>query len=204
MLKDFRPALSMMIAMTVITGLAYPLAVTGIAQAVFPTQARGSLIEKNGRVMGSELIGQSFSSPGYFWGRPSATSGDDPTDPAKTVAAPNNAAYSSGSNLGPTSQALIDGVAANVEALRAAHPDQKGPVPADLVTSSGSGLDPHITPASAAWQIKRVAAARHASFAAIQQLVVEHTEGRSLGVLGEPRINVLKLNLALDERWPMK
>lgn len=204
MLKELRPALSMMIVMTVITGIVYPLAVTGIAQSVFPSQAQGSLIKKDGKVIGSELIGQSFTGPGYFWGRPSATSGADPADPTKTISVPYNAANSSGSNYGPTSQALIDGAAAHVEALRAAHPDQKWPVPADLVTASGSGLDPHITPASAAWQINRVAGARHASFDAVQHLVAEHTEGRSLGVLGESRVNVLKLNLALDEKWPMK
>ncbi|NFV78932.1 potassium-transporting ATPase subunit KdpC [Magnetospirillum aberrantis] len=204
MLKELRPALSMMIAMTVVTGIAYPLAVTGIAQSVFPSQAGGSLIEKDGKVIGSELIGQPFTGPGYFWGRPSATSGADPNDPAKTTSVPYNAANSSGSNYGPTSKALIDGAAANIEALKAAHPDQKGPVPADLVTASGSGLDPHITPASAAWQVKRIASARHAPFDAVQQLVGDYTEGRDLGILGEPRVNVLKLNLALDDKWPLK
>ena len=204
MLKEIRPAVSMIVAMTVITGLAYPLAVTGIAQSVFPAQANGSLIEKGGQVIGSELIGQSFTGPSYFWGRPSATSGADPNDPTKTTSVPYNAANSSGSNYGPTSKALIDGAAANVEALKAAHPDQKGPVPADLVTASGSGLDPHITPASAAWQIKRVAAARGVSFDDLQRLVAERTEGRALGILGEPRVNVLKLNLALDDKWPLK
>lgn len=204
MLKELRPALSMIVIMTVITGVIYPLAVTGIAQSLFPAQARGSLITKDGVVIGSELIGQSFSRPGYFWGRPSATSGADPVDPTKTVSAPYNAANSSGSNYGPTSKALIEGAAANIEALRAAHPDQKGPVPADLVTASGSGLDPHITPAAAAWQVKRIAAFRHVPFDSMLELVAEHTEGRSLGILGEPRVNVLKLNLALDQRWPLK
>jgi potassium-transporting ATPase KdpC subunit len=190
MLKELRPALSMMIAMTVVTGIGYPLAVTGVAQSVFPAQAQGSLIEKDGKVIGSELIGQQFTGPGYFWGRPSAAGkGYD-------------AANSSGSNLGPASKALIDGVAANVNALKAAHPDQTGPVPADLVSASGSGLDPHITPAGAYWQIKRVAAARHAPYGEIRELVEVHTEGRSLGVFGEPRVNVLNLNLALDEKWP--
>lgn len=204
MLKEFRPALSMVVAMTVITGLAYPLAVTGVAQSAFPAQANGSLIEKDGHVIGSVLIGQQFTGPGYFWGRPSATSGTDPNDPTKTMSVPYNAANSSGSNLGATSRALVDGVAANVEALKAAHPDQHGPVPADLVTSSGSGLDPHITPAAAGWQAKRVAVARRVPFEDMQRLIAEHIEGRDLGILGEPRVNVLKLNLALDETWPLK
>lgn len=204
MLKELRPALSMIVVMTVVTGVAYPLAVTGVAQSVFPSQANGSLIEKDGKVIGSELIGQPFAGSGYFWGRPSATSGADPNDPAKTTSVPYNAANSSGSNYGPTSKALVDGVAANIEALKAAHPDQKGPVPADLVIASGSGLDPHVTPASAAWQVKRVAAHRHVPLDAVQQLVAEQTEGRDLGILGDPRVNVLKLNRALDERWPIR
>lgn len=189
MLKELRSAISMIVVMTALTGIAYPLAVTAIAQSTFPAQAGGSLIEKDGKVVGSALIGQNFTRPGYFWGRPSATSPD-----------PYNAANSSGSNLGPTSKPLVDGIAANIAAAK----DQPGPVPADLVTASGSGLDPHISPAAAAWQVKRVAAARHTSFEAVKQLVAEHTEGRELGILGEPRVNVLKLNLALDERWPIK
>lgn len=191
-MKDIRPAVSMIVVLTVITGIAYPLAVTGIAQTAFPSQARGSLIEKDGEVIGSALIGQQFTSPGYFWGRPSAA-GDG-----------YDAANSSGSNLGATSKALVDGVAARVETLKAAHPDQKGAVPADLVTASGSGLDPHITPAAAAWQVKRIAATRHASFDDVEHLAAEYTEGRAFGIFGEPRVNVLKLNLALDERWPIQ
>ncbi len=203
MLKELRPAMSMIAVMTVMTGLAYPLAVTGVAQLAFPLQAKGSLIEQDGRVIGSALIGQNFVGPGYFWGRPSATSGADTSDPAKTVPVPYNAANSSGSNLGATSKALVDGVAANLAALKTAHPDQHGPVPADLVTSSGSGLDPHITPASAIWQINRVAAARGVGADAVHRLIADHIEGRDLGILGEPRVNVLKLNLALDEKWPL-
>lgn len=190
MFKELRPALSMIVVMTVITGIVYPLAVTAIAQTAFPAQANGSLIVKDGSVIGSDLIGQRFTGPGYFRSRPSAAGkGYD-------------AANSGGSNLGPSSKVLVDGVAANVDALKAAHPDQTEPAPADLVTASGSGLDPHITPAGALWQIKRVAAARHASYGEIRELVDAHTEGRSLGVFGEPRINVLELNLALDEKWP--
>lgn len=203
MLKELRPALSMMIVMTVVTGIAYPLAVTGVARSLFSAQAQGSLIEKGGKVVGSALIGQSFTGPGYFWGRPSATSGADPDDPTRTVTVPYNAANSSGSNLGPTSKSLVAGVVAAIERLKAAHPDQDEPVPADLVTASGSGLDPHITPASALWQIKRVAAARQVSLDDVRRLVARHTEGRVLGILGEPRVNVLRLNLALDDMCPL-
>lgn len=193
MLKELRPALVLVVVMTVLTGLAYPLAVTGLAGIVLPWQAGGSLIERDGRVVGSALIGQQFSAPGYFWGRPSATA---PT--------PYNAANSGGSNLAPSAKTLADGVAAAVEAARAANPGESGPLPADLVTASASGLDPHISPGAAAYQLKRVAAARQASVADLRRLVAEHTEGREMGFLGEPRINVLKLNLALDETWPMK
>lgn len=201
MLKELRPALSTVVVLTVLTGIAYPLAVTGVAKAVFPWQAQGSLIEKDGHVIGSELIGQSFSAPAYFWGRPSATSG---ADSHKTVSVPYNAANSSGSNLGPTSKALVEGGASAIAALRSAHPDHKGPVPADLVTASASGLDPHISPVAAQYQVNRIAVARHAPVEAVRTLVARHTEGRALGVLGEPRVNVLRLNLALDEALPIK
>lgn len=204
MLKELRPALVLVVVMTVLTGLAYPLAVTGLAGIALPWQAGGSLIEKDGRVVGSALIGQQFSAPGYFWGRPSATTAADPADASKTVPAPYNAANSGGSNLAPSAKALAEGVAAAVAAARTANPGESGPVPADLVTASASGLDPHISPGAAAYQLKRVAAARQASVADLRQLVAEHTEGREMGFLGEPRINVLKLNLALDEKWPMK
>jgi len=204
MIKELRPALVTLAALTVLTGLVYPLAVTGLAQIAFPWQAKGSLIEMDGRVVGSALIGQNFTRPTYFWGRPSATVTTDPDDATKTVAAPYNAASSSGSNLAPTSKALVDGVAQAVETVRAAHPDQSGPVPVDLVTASASGLDPDISPAAALWQVGRVAQSRHAPVEEVKALVASHTEGRLLGIVGEPRVNVLALNLALDERWPVK
>lgn len=204
MLKELRPALVLLVVMTILTGIAYPLAVTGLAQLTFPWQAQGSLIEKDGHVVGSALIGQSFTGPAYFWGRPSATTAADPNDPTKSAAAPYNASNSMGSNFAPTSKALVDGVAAAVDAVKAAHPDQKGPVPVDLVTTSSSGLDPHISPAAAGYQVKRVALARHATVEEVQKLVAAQTEGRELGMLGEPRVNVLKLNLALDEKWPLQ
>jgi K+-transporting ATPase ATPase C chain len=203
MLKELRPALVLLVVMTVVTGIAYPLAVTGLSQAIFPWQAQGSLIEKDGRVVGAANIGQSFTGPAYFWGRPSATTAADPADPAKSVAAPYNAANSMGSNLAPTSKALADGVAGAVEAVRAAHPDQQGAVPVDLVTASASGLDPHITPAAAAYQVKRVALARRVPVEEVQKLLAANTEGRELGILGEPRVNVLRLNMALDDKWPL-
>lgn len=203
MLKEIRPALVLLVVMTVVTGIAYPLAVTGLSQALFPWQAQGSLIEKDGRVVGAANIGQSFTGPAYFWGRPSATTAADPADPAKSVAAPYNAANSMGSNLAPTSKALAEGVAATLEALRAAHPDQQGAVPVDLVTASASGLDPHITPAAAAYQVKRVALARRVPVEEVQKLLAANTEGRELGILGEPRVNVLRLNMALDDTWPV-
>jgi potassium-transporting ATPase KdpC subunit len=196
MLQHIRPALVMIVVMTALTGLAYPLAMTGIAQAIFPHQANGSLIEKDGKVVGSELIGQDFESDKYFHGRPSATTEPDPKDPTKTVPVPYAADNSVGSNLGPTSQALVDGVKDASAKLHAENPTV--PVPVDLVTNSASGLDPDITPAGALFQVPRVAKARGLSPDRVSQLVNDNIQGRFLGVLGEPRVNVLKLNLALD------
>lgn len=195
MSKQLRPAIVMMLLLTILTGIVYPLAMTGLGQALFPRQANGSLIERGGTVIGSMLIGQTFTSARYFHGRPSATTDTDPTDAAKTVASPYNAANSSGSNLGPTSKALIDRVKGDVDALKL---DQPGPIPVDLVTSSASGLDPDITPAAAEFQAPRVAAARGMPVDAVRRLVAAATTGRTLGVLGEARVNVLELNLALD------
>jgi potassium-transporting ATPase KdpC subunit len=196
MLQEIRPAIVMVIAFTIVTGIAYPLAMTGIAQLIFPAQANGSLIERDGKVVGSALIGQSFAQAKYFHGRPSATTDTDPNDSTKTVPAPYNAQNSSGSNLGPTSKALVDRVKGDVEKLKA---ENNKPIPVDLVTTSGSGLDPDITPAAAAFQIPRVAKARNVPESVIADLVEQHTTGRTLGVLGEPRVNVLELNLALDK-----
>jgi K+-transporting ATPase ATPase C chain len=195
-MKHIRPAIVMIITMTVITGLIYPLLMTGIAQAVFPYQANGSLIEKDGKVIGSALIGQSFTSDKYFHGRPSATSAPDPKDPSKTVSAPYNAANSSGSNLGPTSKALVDRVKGDAETLAKENPNT--PIPSDLVTTSASGLDPDITPAGALFQVPRVAKARGLTEDQVRQLVEAHIAGRTLGIIGEPHVNVLQLNLALD------
>ena len=196
MLKEIRPAIVFIVALTVITGLLYPFVMTGIAGVVFPYQAQGSLIERDGKVVGSALIGQDFTSAGYFHGRPSATVAPDPNDSTKTVPAPYNAANSGASNLGPTNRALIDRVQGDVEKLQQENPSAQ--VPIDLVTTSGSGLDPDISPAAALFQVPRVAKARNMPEDRVRQLVDEHVEGRTLGFLGEPRINVLALNLALD------
>jgi potassium-transporting ATPase KdpC subunit len=196
MLKEIRPAIVFVVALTAITGLLYPFAMTGMAGVVFPYQAQGSLIERDGKVVGSALIGQDFTSAGYFHGRPSATVTPDPNDSTKTVPAPYNAANSGGSNLGPNNKALIDRVQSDVEKLRQENPSAQ--VPIDLVTTSGSGLDPDISPAAALFQVPRVAKARNMPEDRVRQLVDEHVEGRTLGFLGEPRINVLALNLALD------
>jgi potassium-transporting ATPase KdpC subunit len=196
MWNQIRPAIMMIVVMTILTGLIYPLAMTAIAQAVFPYQAGGSMIVQNGKVIGSELIGQNFASDKYFHGRPSATSAPDPKDASKSVAAPYNAANSSGSNLGPTSKALVDRVKDDAAKLQAENPNT--PVPIDLVTTSASGLDPDITPAGALFQVPRVAKARGIAEDQIRQLVQAQVEDRILGVIGEPRVNVLKLNLALD------
>lgn len=187
-MKTLWSAVALLLALTILTGIAYPLLVTGIAQLAFPKKANGSLIERDGTVVGSRLIGQSFQGPRYFWGRLSATG---PT--------PYNAAASSGSNYGPTNPAVTESARARIDALRAADPGATGGVPADLVTASSSGLDPEISPAAAEYQVPRVAATRGMTEAAVRALVAAHTEGRTLGVLGEPRVNVLELNLALDE-----
>ena len=196
MLKEIRPAIIILVLLTLITGLAYPLAITAIAGVVFPRQAEGSLVERDGKVIGSALIGQEFKEDKYFHGRPSATSAPDPADSTKTVPAPYNAANSSGSNLGPTSKALNDRVKEEVDKLKAENSSM--PVPIDLVTTSGSGLDPDISPEGALFQVPRVAKARQMPEDRVRQLVTENTAGRLGGVLGEPRVNVLALNLALD------
>ena len=191
MLRHFRASVVVLLMMTVLLGIAYPLAMVGVAGAAFPGQAAGSLVEKDGKVVGSALIGQSFTGEGYFHGRPSATTDTDPADSTKTVAAPYNAANSAGSNLGPTSRALIDRVKEDADRLG-------NGVPVDLVTTSGSGLDPHVSPDAALFQVPRVAKARGIPEERVRALVVRQTESRALGVLGEPRVNVLSLNFALD------
>ena len=197
MLREIRPAIVVLLALTVITGLLYPLAITGIAQLVFPYQAQGSMIARNGAVVGSALVGQDFTGDKYFHGRPSATTTTDPNDPAKTVAAPYNAANSAGSNLAPSNKALVDRVQDDLKKLKEENPS--APVPIDLVTTSGSGLDPDISPEAALFQAPRIAKARKLPEDRVRQLVADHVEGRLLGLLGEPRVNVLQLNLALDQ-----
>jgi K+-transporting ATPase ATPase C chain len=196
MFRQIRPAIVMIVAMTVITGLIYPLGMTVIAQLAFPRQANGSLIEKDKKIIGSELIGQNFADEKYFHGRPSATTETDPKDATKTVPVPYAADNSSGSNAGPTSKALIDRVKEDTAKLQAENPNV--PVPVDLVTTSASGLDPDITPAGAMFQVPRIAKARGIPEERLRGLVAQNTEGRFLGIIGEPRVNVLRLNLALD------
>ncbi len=187
MSRLIRQCVVLFLAMTVLTGILYPLAATGVSQVLFPAKANGSLIAKDGKTVGSTLIGQAFSEPKYFWGRPSATSPN-----------PNNGASSSGSNLGPTNPALTDAVKQRIDALKQADPSNTAPVPVDLVTASGSGLDPEISPAAAEYQVSRVARARGIEPAKVRELIAAHTDGRQFGILGEPRVNVLELNLALD------
>jgi len=201
MLSQIRPAIVMIVLLTLITGILYPLAMTGIGQAIFPRQANGSLISQNGKVIGSSLIGQNFTGEKYFHGRPSATTDTDPNDSTKTIPAPYNADNSSGSNLGPTSKALLDRVKGDVDTLKT---ESDKPVPVDLVTTSASGLDPDITPAAAEFQNDRVAKARDWSPDFVRDLVRQNTESRTFGVLGEMHVNVLKLNMALDAAQPTR
>jgi K+-transporting ATPase ATPase C chain len=200
MLNEIRPAIVMILVMTVLTGLAYPLAMTGIAQVAFPYQANGSLIEKDKKVIGSALLGQNFTKPEYFHGRPSATTDTDPADSTKTVPAPYNAANSSGSNAGPTSKALVERVQGDLEKLKAENPNVA--VPIDLVTTSASGLDPDLSPAAAMFQVPRVAKARNLDEGQVRRLVQLYTEIRTFGIIGEPHVNVLQLNMALDALKP--
>jgi potassium-transporting ATPase KdpC subunit len=202
MLREIRPAIVVLVVLTLITGLVYPLVMTGIAQVVFPTQAQGSMIESGGKVVGSALIGQVFTDDKYFHGRPSATTAPDPKDPTKTVPAPYNAANSGGSNLGPSNKALIDRVQGDIDSLKKENPSAS--VPIDLVTTSASGLDPDISPDAALFQVPRIAKARNLPEDRVRQLVADHTESRFLGLLGEPHVNVLMLNLALDKLEPDK
>src|SRR5215467_1428641 len=196
MLREIRPAIVLVIALTLITGVAYPFAITGIAQVIFPHRAQGSLVERDGKVVGSALIGQEFTSEGYFHGRLSATTAPDPNDSTKTVPAPYNAANSGGSNLGPTNKSLVDRIEGDIEKLKQENPSAQ--IPADLVTTSGSGLDPHISPEAALFQVPRVAKVRNLPENRVRQLVAENTSDRLIGILGEPYVNVLELNLALD------
>jgi K+-transporting ATPase ATPase C chain len=200
MLREIRPALILVVALTLITGLAYPLAITGIAEMIFPYQAQGSMMERDGKVVGSALIGQVFAGNNYFHGRPSATNKPDPNDSTKTIDEPYNAANSGGSNLGPTNKALIDRVKGDVDKLREENPSAD--VPQDIVTTSASGLDPHISPEAALFQVPRVAKARGLPEERVRELVRAKAEGRTFGLLGEPRVNVLSLNLALDALKP--
>jgi K+-transporting ATPase ATPase C chain len=200
MLREIRPAIVFVVALTLITGLAYPLAMTGIAGVIFPRQAQGSLIERDGKIVGSALIGQEFKSDRYFHGRPSATTGPDPADPSKSVPAPYNAANSGGSNLGPTNKALVERVQGDLDTLKQENPNAQ--VPIDLVTASGSGLDPDITPEAALFQVPRVAKARNLPEDRVRQLVNAHIDRRVFGIFGEPRVNVLALNLDLDRATP--
>jgi K+-transporting ATPase ATPase C chain len=196
MLREIRPAIALIVALTLITGLIYPLGMTGVAWVLFPAQSKGSLIERNGQVVGSTLIGQVFAEDRYFHGRPSATTAPDPKDASKTIDAPYNAANSGGSNLGPTNKALIERVKTDMESRKGQNPNVR--VPTDLVTASGSGLDPHISPDAAFFQVPRVANARNMPEDRVRELVNQHIEGRELGFVGESRVNVLALNMALD------
>jgi K+-transporting ATPase ATPase C chain len=200
MLKHLKQAILATLVLTLLLGLGYPLAMTKLADLLFPYQAHGSLLRDGDRVIGSELIGQNFTSAKYFHGRPSATTDADPSDASKTIALPYNAASSSGSNAAPSSKALISDVEARITALKEENPDALGPIPVDLVTTSASGLDPHISVAAALYQAPRVAAARGLSAAEVAKMVQLYTEGRTFGLLGEPRVNVLRLNLGLDAR----
>jgi K+-transporting ATPase ATPase C chain len=201
MLREIRPAIVFVVALTLITGVMYPFAVTGLARVLFPYQAQGSLVERDGKVIGSTLIGQAFTSDRYFHGRPSATVTPDAADASKNVPLPYNAANSGGSNLGPTSKDLIDRIAGDIAKLKQENP--AAPVPADLVTASGSGLDPHISPEAALFQAPRVARARNLPEDRVRRLVIENIIGPQGGLLGEPRVNVLELNLALDHLGPL-
>jgi potassium-transporting ATPase KdpC subunit len=197
MLREIRPAIVVLVVLTLITGLVYPLVMTGIAQVVFPSQAEGSMIESGGKIVGSALIGQVFADDKYFHGRPSATTAPDPKDSTKTVPAPYNAANSGGSNLGPSNKALVDRVQGDIDTLKKENPSAS--VPVDLVTTSASGLDPDISPEAALFQVPRIAKARNLPEDRVRQLVADNTKGRLFGLLGEPRVNVLMLNIALDQ-----